>query len=255
MSEKWSLMTGYGGRVTFGCVVEYLLSAVRWVLLIGFSLFVATFTILRIPTETITSNISTNENMPLRIVTLLGALYIVTLIVSLVCRLLRMLLGQDARLRIPFLSQLFLGKNFQLIKAIRRLAFWGTISFLVLTVGLGADVNEILNSTKAPVSIQDYFSGYLSWSMLMVVVTIVLAIGHMVFYFPHAGEGAYSIFTLIGKDIAGSFVATAKKFITWVPAKGQDGKIGVWKLIKFILGRVAFVAYIVFMVLGIISMI
>lgn len=255
MREKWSLMTGYGGRVTLGCVVGYLLSAVRWVLLIGFSLFIATLTILRIPMETISSSISSDRNFPLMVVTLLGALYIVALVVSIVCRMLRMLLGKEARLRIAFLSQLFLGKNYELIKTIRRIAFWGTITFLVLTIGFGADVNEILNSTKAPVSIHDYFSGYLLWSILMLAITVVLAIGHMVFYFPHAGEGTDSIFTLIGKDITGSFVTTAKKLITWVPAKGKDGKIGIWKLIMFILGRVAFVAYIVFMILGITSVI
>ena len=255
MREKWSLMTGYGGRVTFGCVIEYLLSAVRWVLLIGFSLFVATFTVLRIPTETISSNISSNGNVPLKAVTLLGMLYIVALVISIVCRLLRVILGQDARLRIPFLSQLFLGKNFWLIKAVRRLAFWGTIAFLVLTIGFGADVNEILNSTKAPVSIHDFFGGYLAWSIIMLAVTVVLAIGHIVFYLPHAGEGTYSVFALIGKDIVESFIATIKKFITWVPVRGQDGKVDTWGMIKFILDRVAFVAYIIFMVLGIISMI
>lgn len=255
MTKKWELMTSQGGKVTFGCIVGYILGSLRWILLIGFSLLVAALCILRIPAETIVSAVSSGNNYPLMIVGLLGILYILVLGISLVCRLLRPVLGETARLKLAYLSSLYTSKNYRLVRFIRKICFWGVVVILGLIACKKLIINELCDWNKAPTTFRDYFEGFLAWSAVMFAVSTILCFLHEMIYFPRVGEGVYPIPKVFAKDIVASFKITYKSVVTWVPAKNSEGKTSLWLIIKFALTKVFIILYILFLVYGIISIV
>ena len=255
MTKKWELMTSQGGKVAFGCIVGYFLGSLRWILLIGFSLLVAVLCVLRIPLETITSAVISGNNMLLRIVGLLGILYILVLGISLLCRLLRPVLGEIPRLKLAYLSNLYTRKNYELVRFIRKICFWGVVVLLGLVVCKKLTIMDIFDWSKAPTTFRDFFEGFFAWSVVMFVVSTILCFLHEIIYFPRVGEEVYSIPVVFAKDIVASFGITYKSIVTWVPAKNSEGKTTLWQIISFGLTKVFILAYIIFIVFGIISIV
>ena len=255
MSNKWALMTSQGGKVTFGCTVGYILGSLRWLLLIGFSLLAAVLCVLRIPLEKITSAVISGDNLLLRIVGILGILYILVLGISLLFRLFRPVLGENAKLKLAFLSVLYTSKNLRLIKLIRKISFWGVVVLLGLVISKKLSINDLTDWSKVPTIFGEYFKGFLAWSVVMLAVSTILSLLYDILYLPREGEGVYPIPVVFLKDIVGSFKITYKCITTWVPAKNSGGKTSLWQLIRFILTKVFIVAFIIFMVFGIISIV
>ena len=251
MTEKWEIMTSQGGKVTFGCIVGYILGSLRWILLIAFSLFVAALCIFRIPVETMkTANTYDTGSIEIAaFLFLLSILYIIVLGISLLFRVLRPVLGESAKQKLAFLSFFYTSKNYTLIKFIRKISFWGFVVLLILVGSKKSNISDLTDLSKVPTNFKDYFEGYLSWSAVMLAVSTVLSLLYDIVYLPREGIGVYSIPVVFIKDIVGSFKNTFLLITKWVPDKNE--KNSIWSLIKFIIRKVCFIVYVVLVIYGV----
>ncbi|MGI6174142.1 MAG: hypothetical protein ACOYI8_09650 [Christensenellales bacterium] len=168
-----------------------------------------------------------------------GGLYLVVSVISLIVRVIcRAHMDERNQMIDSFTGVLTYSKNGNVLHFFRRLSFWGLIMLVFNVTALDIPSSMIIGGPYSTDAFLLGYHGFLHWSLVALVISLVLSIIFWAVYLPHYGDGTYNIFQYTSRLIAGDITAPFRIIKTFFGSDKRKDIIGLITMSTFIIVNV-----------------